>query len=50
MGKLQLLKVKDKKTKDFKYALALNNSIVSRHRTLGTARKKYIKALKIAKG
>ena len=47
MGKLQLVSLRE--GKGHKYAILLKGSVVSRHRTLSSARKKFNKALRIAK-
>ena len=47
---LQLVKLKDPRGKELKYAILLKSRVVSRHRTLNNARKKFNKALRIAKG
>ena len=47
---LQLVKLKDARGKELKYAILLKSRVVSRHRTLSNARKKFNKALRIAKG
>ena len=49
MGKLQILQLKTKSKNELNYVIALNGRIVSKHRTLAGARKKYNKALRIAK-